>query len=542
MSASSRTRRNYKDSRAASANRLYPVEEVLSLYGGVSRNTLGHRCRLGLPFIEGNPRLFLGDDLNAFHRWRKLVAKRPCGPDEVYCFSCKQHHSLRDIPFETERRDRHRVWVKITCPETEVETPTFLGIAKFERLTAPSQFESTPESHDYDVSSVQGESVQKPEPVPEVFSRTLLPENAWAVHAYQIQLQEAQGLHDKTIKAKLRHILRFVRFLDRMRFSDLTPEIIQTYKRTLVLSEDAEGTPESDEEAIRRLSASTIVHELGDLKAFVGWLASQTGYRSLNPDLADYFSPPNRLFKLAQISGDTYGPTLDEIRAILTAMPSTTLAQRRDRAALAFASLTGVRDGALVTLRLKHVRLARREVFQDALKVNTKGSKTMTTFWFPVGEDMEAIVTDWVEERIAGGADGDEPLFPKTPSAVRKRGAPPRPEFLKSATEVRKLIKRKSAVADIPDFREHTIRTTIARMFDTWARTPKEYKALSQNLGHEHVRTTLEHYGKLDTETQGAVIEDIRNRKDEPELATMFENWQKTLDEMRTTLGGFSAR
>ncbi len=514
----------------------------MSLYGGVSRNTLGHRCRLGLPFIEGNPRLFLGDDLNAFHRWRKLVAERPCGPDEVYCFSCKQHHSLRDIPFETERRDRHRVWVKITCPETEVETPTFLGIAKFERLTDPSQFESTPESHDYDVSSVRGESVQKPEPVPEVFSRTLLPENAWAVHAYQIQLQEAQGLHDKTIKAKLRHILRFVRFLDRMRFSDLTPEIIQTYKRTLVLSEDAEGTPESDEEAIRRLSASTIVHELGDLKAFVGWLASQTGYRSLNPDLADYFSPPNRLFKLAQISGDTYGPTLDEIRAILTAMPSTTLAQRRDRAALAFASLTGVRDGALVTLRLKHVRLARREVFQDALKVNTKGSKTMTTFWFPVGEDMEAIVTDWVEERIAGGADGDEPLFSKTPSAVRKRGAPPRPEFLKSATEVRKLIKRWSAVAGVPDFRVHAIRSTIARMFDTWARTPKGYKALSQNLGHEHVRATLEHYGKLDTETQGAVIEDIRNRKDEPELATMFENWQKTLDEIRTALGGFSAR
>ena len=48
--------------------------------------------------------------------------------------------------------------------------------------------------------------------------------------------------------------------------------------------------------------------------------------------------------------------------------------------------LFGVRDGALISLRLKHVDIERKQVFQDAREVKTKFSKTSIVDWFPIGE------------------------------------------------------------------------------------------------------------------------------------------------------------
>jgi integrase/recombinase XerD len=47
-------------------------------------------------------------------------------------------------------------------------------------------------------------------------------------------------------------------------------------------------------------------------------------------------------------------------------------------------------------MRLKHVDLAAGSVFQDARDVKTKFSKTFTTFFFPVGDEIRQIVDEWV--------------------------------------------------------------------------------------------------------------------------------------------------
>ncbi len=41
-------------------------------------------------------------------------------------------------------------------------------------------------------------------------------------------------------------------------------------------------------------------------------------------------------------------------------------------------------------MKLKHVDLAGGSVYQDAREVKTKFSKTFTTYFFPVGEDVRA--------------------------------------------------------------------------------------------------------------------------------------------------------
>jgi integrase/recombinase XerD len=44
---------------------------------------------------------------------------------------------------------------------------------------------------------------------------------------------------------------------------------------------------------------------------------------------------------------------------------------------------TGARDGAVASLKLKHVNLQARKVFKDAREVKTEFSKTFTTKFFP---------------------------------------------------------------------------------------------------------------------------------------------------------------
>ena len=70
-------------------------------------------------------------------------------------------------------------------------------------------------------------------------------------------------------------------------------------------------------------------------------------------------------------------------------------------------------------MKLKHVDLIEGCVHQDAREVKTKFSKTFTTFFFPVGDEVRQIVADWVrflrEEKLWGN---DDPLFPATRIAV----------------------------------------------------------------------------------------------------------------------------
>ncbi len=57
-------------------------------------------------------------------------------------------------------------------------------------------------------------------------------------------------------------------------------------------------------------------------------------------------------------------------------------------------------------MKLKHVDLKKGCVYQDAREVKTKFSKTFTTYFFPVGEEVQRIVADWVRfphEREAMG-------------------------------------------------------------------------------------------------------------------------------------------
>src|SRR5262245_63535612 len=96
-------------------------------------------------------------------------------------------------------------------------------------------------------------------------------------------------------------------------------------------------------------------------------------------------------------------------------MPASTEIERRDRALLAFTILTGARDGAIASFKLVHIDIAEGRIDHDAREVRTKFSKSFVTILFPVGDDIRAVLADWVAylrtEKLWGL---DDPLFPST--------------------------------------------------------------------------------------------------------------------------------
>src|SRR5258708_34523771 len=59
------------------------------------------------------------------------------------------------------------------------------------------------------------------------------------------------------------------------------------------------------------------------------------------------------------------------------------LGSLRDRAVVAFILLTGARDGAVFTFKLKHLDVARGVLHRDAREVATKLGKSFDTYFFP---------------------------------------------------------------------------------------------------------------------------------------------------------------
>ena len=59
-------------------------------------------------------------------------------------------------------------------------------------------------------------------------------------------------------------------------------------------------------------------------------------------------------------------------------MPADTDIERRNRALIAFTLLTGARDSAITSMKLKHIDLVDGRIIEDAREVRTKFSKTFT--------------------------------------------------------------------------------------------------------------------------------------------------------------------
>ena len=266
----------------------------------------------------------------------------------------------------------------------------------------------------------------------------------------------------------------------------------------------------------RRLSKSTISASLAQLKRFFQWLALQPGYKSkLNYSDAEYFNLSEKDSRIARAHQSRPVPTLEQIWHTLGTMPSRTAIEKRNRALVAFALVTGARDGAIASIKLKHVDLVEGSVFQDAREVKTKFSKTFSTYFFPVGDQVLAYLVDWVAylrgECLFGN---DDPLFPKMKIDLDENGQWEvkglSPEHWSNDSAIRRIFREAFELAGLPCFHPHSFRKTRVQLAQSTRRTPEELKAWSQSLRHENVLTTFTSYGQVPLTRQGEIFQALR--------------------------------
>lgn len=330
------------------------------------------------------------------------------------------------------------------------------------------------------------------------------PANERVKREYFAFLREAKGRDAATIDRVAQSLAKFEVSTRHKDFKRFHKEQAVAFKKRLAESVNAKSG--------QRLSKASVQSALRDLKAFFEWLAREPGYRSyLSYSDADYFNLSDKDAAIARARREKRVPSLEQVAKVLEAMPAATVLERRDRALVAFAAITGARVNALASFRLEHVDIAGGFVEQDARTVRTKFAKTFRTYFMPVCEGALEIVADWVrelrEDQLWGPAD---PLFSATAMGVSEDGAFQPTGLARqgwaSTGPIREVFRKAFEAAGLPYYNPHSFRDMLVRYAMTLDVTPEEMKAWSQNLGHSDVMTTISSYGPVPTHRQGELI------------------------------------
>lgn len=325
---------------------------------------------------------------------------------------------------------------------------------------------------------------------------------------YFIFLKEAKRQNESSVDAVAKAISRFEAYIKYRDFKAFHFEQAVGFKNHLA--------KQTNQRTGKPLSKATMNSTLGQLKSFFQWLAMQLGYKSrISYTDTEYFNLSEKEVRIATARRKTAVPTLEQIKHVIEFMPNNSAIERRNRALITFTLLTGARDSAIASMKLKHVDLVANCVFQDAREVKTKFSKTFTTFFFPVGDAIQQIVHDWVQylkQELLWG--NDDPLFPKTNVVVGEDRvfitSGIKQEHWSNASPIRTIFREAFEAADLPYFNPHSFRKTLVTLGQQLCQTPEEFKSWSQNLGHEDVLTTLYSYGEVQQHRQGEILQQLK--------------------------------
>ncbi|MHA1540418.1 MAG: tyrosine-type recombinase/integrase [Alphaproteobacteria bacterium] len=310
----------------------------------------------------------------------------------------------------------------------------------------------------------------------------------------------------KTVDAVWKAINIFEDFTGKKDFTTFNTEQARGFRRMLEKKKNAKGEP---------LSLSTVRSILANVREFFKWLATHPdcirkvdGSAVINLRLSDNDDRASRATR------ESPAPTIQETQQALKAIPFNTDTEKRDRAIIAFTALTGVRDAALISLKMKDIDLDKREVWQDPKHVKTKRRKGITTFFMLFDSLWEEIVVEWIKHaRETLSFQDNDPIFPKqevrsNPETMSFEVVGLSREHWANTSPVRAIFKDAFTKAGLPNYRPHSFR----KMLVLWAMencNQYTFKAISQNIGHEHAMTTYNAYGTLNTTDQRKAIEGI---------------------------------
>lgn len=320
-------------------------------------------------------------------------------------------------------------------------------------------------------------------------------------------LKEAKRYAEPTVDTAAKALNRFETYTKYKDFKTFHFEQAVAFKRHL--------RQQKGKQSGKNLSKATLNTTLTQLKRFFQWLSMQPGYKSrIQYSDAEYFNLSEKDTRIATAKRQQKVPTIEQIKHVIDTMPFKTEIEMRNRALVVFTLLTGARDSAIASMKLHHIDMVSGYVNQDAREVKTKFSKTFNTFFFPVGDEMLEIMTEWVtflrEKKLWGNND---PLFPTTRIEIgtsRKFEATGvKKAHWSTTTPIRRIFRNAFVNAGLSYFNPHSFRNTLVQLGEKLCKTPEQFKAWSQNLGHEKVLTTFLSYGEVACQRQGEIIHNL---------------------------------
>lgn len=335
---------------------------------------------------------------------------------------------------------------------------------------------------------------------------------------YFTYLQEAKRQSEQSVDAVAKALARFEDYTHFKDFKKFHTQQAIAFKNYLA--------KQKGHRSGEVLSKATLHSTLSVLQRFFQWLAGQPGYKSrFKYSDADFFNISGNDVRVATARREQKAPTMEQVKHVIATMPCTSEIELRNRALLAFTLLTGARDSAIASMKLHHIDLAQGCVQQDARQVKTKFRKTFTTFFLPVGNEIRGIVEEWVQylqkEKLWGN---DDPLFPATRVAVgtsrQFEAAGLAQKHWSNATPIRKIFRKAFEAAGLDYFNPHSFRHTLVRLGQTTCKTPEDFMAWAQNLGHKGVLTTFFNYGEVAYQRQGEIISGLARGQSQDESDT----------------------
>ena len=220
--------------------------------------------------------------------------------------------------------------------------------------------------------------------------------------------------------------------------------------------------------------------------------------------------------RIAKARRDERVPTLEQIRHAISTMPANTEIERRNRALIGFTILTGARDRATASIKLKHIDLDQGRIVQDARQVEYQVFQDIYDMVFPHRRRYPQDRRRLVQLFAAGEALGcRRSVVPGNKDRRRSLIAISRLAGLdrkhwSGAGPIRKIFKDAFEGAGLPYFNPHSFRKTLASIGrETLPYTGAVQGLESQNLGHEKVLTTFSSYGEVAAVRQRDIIREL---------------------------------
>lgn len=317
------------------------------------------------------------------------------------------------------------------------------------------------------------------------------------------------GFSDQSINVIEKAMWQYEEFTNQADYATYSSRVAEDFKKYL--------KEHVNKKSKQPLGLKSQYHCLRHIKKFFVWLAGQPGYKSrISFSDVEYLRLNKKESRMATAAALPEYPTLEQVQK-LCSFPVEDEIDRRDRALIAFTAITGMRDRAVVTLPIGCYDPINNLVSQLPEKgVQTKFSKEIYTTICKVDDTLVKYFRDWytylIQEKRFSLTD---PLFPCTelgtdgPNSLSFVAKGISHKFWANAGVMRKIFRERSEEVGIPYFSPHKFRHFLIVETQKHISNMEQFKALSQNVGHENMGTTFYGYGAIDRHRVNHLVNSI---------------------------------